>query len=369
MTDRRRSRRRRPDRPRFVQGLADVGRRSLAALAEGWRVARPDDADPGLSAGRRRRGHARSDRRGRRLDVAARRGPGPDPAGRSRPRWLRSDDGLHAVVEMAEASGLSRLTPAERDPIGATSIGTGQLLRAAIDAGAHHVILGIGGSATTDGGRGLLDGPRDRRPGDGRGAGRGGGRGRVRRRQSAPRSARRGGRLRTAEGRDARRRHRPRLPQRRLGATSSRRGTAATSATRRAPARPVGSGSRCSPCRTASTPSPCAPASSCSMEAVDFDQRLRSRRPRHHRRRPDRLPDRVRQDRARRRPPGPGGRRPLHRRRRRRRAGRDRGAGGGRCDRRSGRGATAFGRGRDGGRGAIRSIRCGERIARLVSLA
>ncbi len=82
-----------------------------------------------------------------------------DPIGRTiEARWLRSDDGLHAVVEMAEASGLSRLTPAERDPIGASSVGTGQLLRAAIDAGAHHVILGIGGSATTDGGRGLLDG-------------------------------------------------------------------------------------------------------------------------------------------------------------------------------------------------------------------
>ena len=82
-----------------------------------------------------------------------------DPIGRPiRARWLRSADGLRAVVEMAEASGLSRLRPDERDPIGATSVGTGELLAAAIDAGVRHVTLGIGGSATTDGGQGLLDG-------------------------------------------------------------------------------------------------------------------------------------------------------------------------------------------------------------------
>jgi glycerate kinase len=73
-------------------------------------------------------------------------------------RWLLSEDGRRAVVEMAEASGLSRVAPVDRDPITATSVGTGELVGAAIDAGAEHVTLGIGGSATTDGGRGLLDG-------------------------------------------------------------------------------------------------------------------------------------------------------------------------------------------------------------------
>ena len=73
-------------------------------------------------------------------------------------RWLLSEDGRRAVVEMAEASGLSRVAPADRDPIAATSVGTGELVGAAIDVGAEHVTLGIGGSATTDGGRGLLDG-------------------------------------------------------------------------------------------------------------------------------------------------------------------------------------------------------------------
>jgi glycerate 2-kinase len=82
-----------------------------------------------------------------------------DPIGRLiSARWLRSIDGRRAVVEMAEASGLSRLTPEERDPIGATSVGTGELVGAAIDAGATHITLGIGGSATSDGGRGLLEG-------------------------------------------------------------------------------------------------------------------------------------------------------------------------------------------------------------------
>jgi glycerate 2-kinase len=81
-----------------------------------------------------------------------------DPLGRTiTSRYLRSMDGDRAVVEMAEASGLSRVAATERDPIAATSAGTGDLIAAAIDGGAHHVTLGIGGSATTDGGRGLIE--------------------------------------------------------------------------------------------------------------------------------------------------------------------------------------------------------------------
>jgi glycerate kinase len=57
---------------------------------------------------------------------------------------------------MAESSGLSRTAPAERDAVGATSAGTGDIIRAAIDAGARSIVLGIGGSASTDGGAGLL---------------------------------------------------------------------------------------------------------------------------------------------------------------------------------------------------------------------
>ena len=80
-----------------------------------------------------------------------------DPLGREiRATWLLSDDGRRAAVEMAEASGLSRLAADERDSVAATSIGTGDLLRAALDAGVSSIVLGIGGSATTDGGAGLL---------------------------------------------------------------------------------------------------------------------------------------------------------------------------------------------------------------------
>jgi glycerate kinase len=57
---------------------------------------------------------------------------------------------------MASASGLSRLAPDEREPFDASSIGTGELLTAALDAGVAEVILGIGGSATSDGGAGIL---------------------------------------------------------------------------------------------------------------------------------------------------------------------------------------------------------------------
>ncbi|MGQ4511497.1 glycerate kinase [Streptomyces sp. DW26H14] len=61
-----------------------------------------------------------------------------------------------AVVEMAEASGLQHLPPGVFAPLTATTYGTGELLRAALDAGARTVVLGVGGSATTDGGAGML---------------------------------------------------------------------------------------------------------------------------------------------------------------------------------------------------------------------
>lgn len=72
-------------------------------------------------------------------------------------RWLRSLDGEKAAVELAEASGLSRLPADEpRAPLAATTEGTGEILRAVLDAGVRHVVMGVGGSATTDGGSGLL---------------------------------------------------------------------------------------------------------------------------------------------------------------------------------------------------------------------
>jgi glycerate 2-kinase len=64
--------------------------------------------------------------------------------------------GALAVIEMAAASGLERVPPARRDPLAATSRGTGELIRLALDAGARRFVLGVGGSATNDGGAGML---------------------------------------------------------------------------------------------------------------------------------------------------------------------------------------------------------------------
>ncbi|MBT3166240.1 glycerate kinase [Streptomyces sp. Vc74B-19] len=61
-----------------------------------------------------------------------------------------------AVVEMAEASGLQRLPDGVLAPLTASTYGSGELLRAALDAGARHIVFGVGGSATTDGGAGML---------------------------------------------------------------------------------------------------------------------------------------------------------------------------------------------------------------------
>ena len=60
-----------------------------------------------------------------------------------------------AVIEMAAASGLPLLVPGERNPLATSTYGTGELVRDALDHGARHIILGIGGSATNDGGAGL----------------------------------------------------------------------------------------------------------------------------------------------------------------------------------------------------------------------
>ena len=66
-----------------------------------------------------------------------------------------SGDGHTAFIEMAAASGLMLVPPDERNPLQATSYGTGELIRHALDAGVRHIILGIGGSATVDGGMGM----------------------------------------------------------------------------------------------------------------------------------------------------------------------------------------------------------------------
>ena len=72
--------------------------------------------------------------------------------------WYLLEDGTTATVEMALASGLALAGGADgNDPVRATTTGTGQLIAAAVKAGARHVRVGMGGSATTDGGWGALE--------------------------------------------------------------------------------------------------------------------------------------------------------------------------------------------------------------------
>ncbi|MFC0100118.1 glycerate kinase [Micromonospora marina] len=88
---------------------------------------------------------------GRRVPV-----PTVDPLGRpAAGEILLTDDGT-AYLESAQACGLHLLTAAERDPKATTSYGVGLLAAAAVEAGARTVVVGLGGSATNDGGAGML---------------------------------------------------------------------------------------------------------------------------------------------------------------------------------------------------------------------
>lgn len=126
-----------------------------AALAAGVREACPDadvvecpladggDGTGGILAGA--------------LAAEMRRAEVLDPLGRPcAARWWYVADQNLAIIEMAEASGLHRLRPAERDPLWTTSYGTGQLIAAALAQGVTRVHLCVGGSATVDGGAACL---------------------------------------------------------------------------------------------------------------------------------------------------------------------------------------------------------------------
>jgi glycerate kinase len=125
------------------------------ALARGWRRARPGDElrlTPLADGGE-----------GTLVAIEAaggwewRTAAAHDPLGRAiEAPWLVSADGARAAVELAAASGLSLLDAGERDPITASTFGTGEVLCAVLDAGIRRIDLGVGGSATTDGGLGIL---------------------------------------------------------------------------------------------------------------------------------------------------------------------------------------------------------------------
>jgi glycerate kinase len=136
-----------PDKFRGSATAADVAAAmARAAVRLGWTVDQAPVSDGGEGFCAALGGRARSarvrDPLGRPVDAA----------------WFELDGGAAASVEMARASGLE-LAGGSRgnDPVGADTVGTGQLVAAAIKAGARQVLIGMGGSATTDGGWGAVE--------------------------------------------------------------------------------------------------------------------------------------------------------------------------------------------------------------------
>jgi glycerate kinase len=82
---------------------------------------------------------------------------GPLPGQRVDAKWGLSADGSTAIIEMAEAAGLPLVSPARRDPKITTTYGVGELIAAALDAEVTSIVIGIGGSATNDGGAGMAE--------------------------------------------------------------------------------------------------------------------------------------------------------------------------------------------------------------------
>ena len=89
-----------------------------------------------------------------RTSIARVDGPLGDPVDA---RWGRIDNGRTAVIEMAAASGLTLLRTSDLDPRRASTYGTGQLIRHALDAEVERILIGVGGSATNDGGAGMAE--------------------------------------------------------------------------------------------------------------------------------------------------------------------------------------------------------------------
>lgn len=127
---------------------------AAAIIAAGWREARPADVIdlcPIADGGEGTLDAVLASMVGRVLTTEVT-GPCGSP---HRARWGWIEHRQTAVIEMAEASGLHLVPNAERDPMRTTTYGTGELIRAAIDRGAREIVIGIGGSATCDGGSGM----------------------------------------------------------------------------------------------------------------------------------------------------------------------------------------------------------------------
>ena len=70
--------------------------------------------------------------------------------------WALLEEGKTALIEVAAASGLDLLSPDQRDPLQATTLGTGEIIKKALDLGVDKILLGLGGSASNDAGAGIL---------------------------------------------------------------------------------------------------------------------------------------------------------------------------------------------------------------------
>lgn len=128
-------------------------REAADAIARGIRGALPDAdivAIP-MADGGEGTTQALVDATGGRLVPARVTGPLGTPVTAS---WGMLGDGITAAIDMAQAAGLT-LAADHPDPLGATTYGVGELIRAALDHGARRLIVGLGGSATTDGGAGM----------------------------------------------------------------------------------------------------------------------------------------------------------------------------------------------------------------------
>ena len=126
-----------------------------SAIARGWRRAAPDDelVEVPLADGGEGTTVALTEARHGRLHSVTVAGPLGSPVNA---RYGLIDDGELAIVEVAEGSGLHCVPPNARNALRATSYGTGELILAALKHCPGTLIMGLGGSATTDGGAGIL---------------------------------------------------------------------------------------------------------------------------------------------------------------------------------------------------------------------
>lgn len=139
-----------PDSFKGSLSAADVA----SAIAAGWREARPGDEL--IELPQADGGEGTLDAIERAVPGSVRRSAGPvtGPDGRLTPgAWLQLPDGT-AVVELAQSSGLPLM--ARPDARGATTRGLGEVIRSALSSGATDLVIGLGGSASTDGGTGAL---------------------------------------------------------------------------------------------------------------------------------------------------------------------------------------------------------------------